>query len=50
MSICTMNNVINTGRRYESAYSYFRFMQLCYAERYFAVSNLSDRRVEPSLF
>ena len=29
MSICAMNNVINTGRRYESAYSYFRFMQLC---------------------
>ncbi len=50
MSICAMNNFMNTGRRYESVYSYFRFAQLCYAGRYFAASYLSDRCVDPSLF
>lgn len=46
MSICTaksIKNIVNTGRRVVSAYSYFSFTKVCYAGRYFAVSNSSDR-------
>lgn len=50
MSICTMKNAISIGRRCESAYSYFRFIKVCYADRYFAASNLTDRCECPSVF
>ena len=43
MSICTARNMINTGRRAVSAYSYFSFIKVCYAGRYFAALNSSDR-------
>ena len=47
MSICTAKNMINTGRRAVSAYSYFGFIQVCYAGRYFAALKLSDRCERP---
>lgn len=47
MSICTERNMINTGRRAMSAYSYFSFIKVCYADRYFAALNLSDRCERP---
>ncbi|MEF2812472.1 MAG: hypothetical protein U0N60_08775 [Oscillospiraceae bacterium] len=43
MSICAAKNTINTGRRAVSAYSYFSFTKVCYAGRYFAALNSTDR-------
>lgn len=47
MNICAAKNTINTGRRAVSAYSYFGFIQVCYADRYFAALKLSDRCERP---
>lgn len=44
MSICAAKkNIMNTGRRAVSACSYFSFIKVCYADRYFAALNSSDR-------
>lgn len=43
MSICTIKSIINSGRREVSAFSCFVFSKVCYAGRYCAVLNLTDR-------
>lgn len=50
MSICKARNMISTGRREMSASSYFSFTKVCYAGRYFAALNSTDRCECPCTF